>query len=274
MAINAPNHAPTVAAVATPTAVTSAINVAAGNLNGAYFYKVTFVSAFGESAPSPASASVSPATQQVNLTAIPTGPAGTVSRNIYRAKGVVGNPYGLVANIPNNSATTLTDNALDAVQTAGVAPPVGNLTGVYLYAFTNYSPSFGESPLGPVSGSVSPSAQPVLVSTINNIANNTSERRLYRSKNNGVFQFVTRFTTNPTSYQDNFADSAVGTASPIGQIVNPFIASKVIRRRSPGEPVSLTGALELRGQRYTQRMVARRNSSPGLLRRIGQKSLG
>jgi uncharacterized phage protein gp47/JayE len=96
-----------------PTAPTVAINATAGNLNGLYEYEVTFITASGETLPSPISASVSPVNQQVNLTVIPLGGTGTSQRKIYRRKNGAGD-FRLVTTINDNTTTVYTDNITDA----------------------------------------------------------------------------------------------------------------------------------------------------------------
>ena len=108
----------------TPNAPAVAINATAGNLNGTYEYVVTFVTASGETLPSAESLAVSPVNQQVNLTAIPLGGAGTTARRIYRDKNGAG-AYRRVTEIANNTATTYTDNITDAaVAGSSQAPTV------------------------------------------------------------------------------------------------------------------------------------------------------
>jgi len=90
----------------------------AGALTGAYYYTQTFVTALGETAPWPGTATVvNPSAQQVNLTSIPIGPAGVIARRIYRTPAVSGvvdqKDYRLVATINDNSTTTYTDNLAD-----------------------------------------------------------------------------------------------------------------------------------------------------------------
>lgn len=111
--------------LAVPGAPTVAINAVAGNLNGAYTYKVTFVTANGETTGGTTSASVSPASQQVNLSAIPTGPTGTTARKIYRtaAAGADGTQK-LVTTIADNTTTIYTDNLADA--SLGAVLPASN----------------------------------------------------------------------------------------------------------------------------------------------------
>jgi uncharacterized phage protein gp47/JayE len=106
-----------------PTAPTAAINVAAGNLNGLYEYVVTFVTADGEGLPSPVSNAVSPATQKIDLTAIPTGGTGTTKRRIYRDKNGAG-VFRRVTEITDNTTTTFTDNVTDATVAGGALVPI------------------------------------------------------------------------------------------------------------------------------------------------------
>lgn len=100
------------ASTATPTSATGS----AGGLTGAYYYTATFVTATGETAPWPGTATVvNPSAQQVNLTAIPLGPAGTTARKIYRTPATPTDPkdYRLLVQISDNTTTTYTDNIAD-----------------------------------------------------------------------------------------------------------------------------------------------------------------
>jgi len=108
-----------------PGAPTAAVG-AAGNLTGDYKYVVTFVNARGETRKGTASATVSPAAQQVNLTNIPLGGAGTTARKIYRTTAG-GNTYYYVATINDNVTTTYTDDLPDS--SLGAQAPEFNSTG-------------------------------------------------------------------------------------------------------------------------------------------------
>lgn len=112
----------TIANPGTPTPATAAINAVAGNLNGLYEYVVSFMTASGETLASADSNAVSPVNQQVNLTNIPVGGPGTISRRIYRQKNGSG-IYRLIAEIANNTATVFTDNVTDTVMNAGSVVP-------------------------------------------------------------------------------------------------------------------------------------------------------
>jgi len=99
-----------------------------GVLNGDYYYKVTFMSGLLESAPSPFSAQVSPALEEVDLSSIPISTDSQVTgRRIYRMGGTT-TEYYLVALIGDNVTTDYTDNVAD-----------GDL-GILLDANNNYPP--------------------------------------------------------------------------------------------------------------------------------------
>ncbi len=104
-----------------PTACTATDSTIAGNVvAGTYEYVVTYVTAAGETLQGASSTPlILAASRQVSLTAIPLGGTGTTQRKIYRSKN--GGAYQFVTTIANNSATTFTDNVLDA--SLGGAPP-------------------------------------------------------------------------------------------------------------------------------------------------------
>ena len=113
-AVGAPGSAPTVA-----------VNATAGNLNSTYYYTITFVTPTGETEYGPVSTGVTPVNQQVNLSSIPTGLSGVVTkRAIYRTKAGGSNtgPFYRVAYVNDNSTTTYTDNVADASLSSSTAP--------------------------------------------------------------------------------------------------------------------------------------------------------
>lgn len=111
-----------------PGAPTVAINAVAGNLNGAYTYKVTFINSIGETAGGTTSATVSPVNQQVNVTNISVGAAGTTARKLYRtAAGGADGTQKLVATINDNTTTAYTDNIADG--SLGATVPSATLSG-------------------------------------------------------------------------------------------------------------------------------------------------
>jgi hypothetical protein len=101
--------------ISAPTAPTVAASGTAGVLNGSYTYKVTYLTANGETTGGTTSAVVSPASKQVNITNIPTGPAGTLYRRIYRTSaGGADGTQKLVITLNDNTTTSYTDNVADA----------------------------------------------------------------------------------------------------------------------------------------------------------------
>ncbi len=157
------------AQITAPGAPTVAINAVAGNLNGAYTYKVTFCTGYvdsdatvrinAETAGGTTSASVSPVNQKVNLTAIPIGPAGTVARRIYRtAAGGADGTQKLVTTINDNVTSTYTDNLADA--SLGAAVPTTNGTGSSLalsatqLAVSGVQPDQAQAPASPGTGTL------------------------------------------------------------------------------------------------------------------------
>jgi hypothetical protein len=96
-----------------PPPTPSASGVAGGNLSaGAYLWAVTYVGNYGETGIGGSASFTATAGQAGSLTAIPTGPAGTVSRNIYRTK-VGGTTFFYAGNVGDNTTTTFTDTVAD-----------------------------------------------------------------------------------------------------------------------------------------------------------------
>ena len=112
-----------------PTAPTVALVVAAGLVTaGAHRYRVTFVTADGETEGGAVSAAVTTilATHgQVALTGIPLGGSRVTSRNLYRTEAD-GTTYLKLAALANNTVTIYTDNIADA--SLGAECPATNTT--------------------------------------------------------------------------------------------------------------------------------------------------
>lgn len=113
---------------AAPAAPTAAAATGAGLGVGTYRYAVTFVTAKGETeAGAEAAVATTAGSQVVNVTAIPTGAAGTntVARRLYRTtvNGAAGSGR-LLATIKDNTTTTFTDTAADAQ--LGDEPPIAH----------------------------------------------------------------------------------------------------------------------------------------------------
>lgn len=102
----------------------------AGNVdNGAHRYRVTFVTADGETDGGVVSSAVTVADKTANgkvaVSAIPTGGSVVTSRKLYRTQAG-GSAYLLLATIADNTTTTYTDNIADASLGAGC--PTTNTT--------------------------------------------------------------------------------------------------------------------------------------------------
>ena len=114
----------------TPGAPTIALaGSTAGQLSaGAYRYRLTHITADGETDGGTISAAVttgSTTSNRINLTAIPTGGSLVTQRKLYRT-AAGGATYSFLATIGNNTASTYTDNAADS--TLGAGCPTTNTT--------------------------------------------------------------------------------------------------------------------------------------------------
>jgi len=89
--------------------------------SGTHSYKITFVTASGESSGSIASNVVTAAegNDSIDLTSIEVGPTGTTQRKIYRT-AAGGTAYLLLATLDNNTATTYTDDIADGSLTDAI----------------------------------------------------------------------------------------------------------------------------------------------------------
>lgn len=120
-----------------PGAPTAALAspAAPGNVdNGVHRYRVTFVTADGETDGGTISSAVTVADKTVNgqvaLTAIPLGGSAVTSRKLYRTVAG-GSTYLLLATIADNTTTTYTDNIADSGLGAGV-PSTNTTSDPYL----------------------------------------------------------------------------------------------------------------------------------------------
>jgi uncharacterized phiE125 gp8 family phage protein len=133
-----------------PTAPTVALAspAAPGNVdNGAHRYRVTFVTADGETEGGTISSAVTVSDKtvngQVSVTAIPVGGSAVTSRKLYRTTAG-GSSYLLLATISDNTTTTYTDNIADS--SLGAAVPSTNTTeDPYLIALRQSAREYVES---------------------------------------------------------------------------------------------------------------------------------
>ena len=109
--------------VPTPGAATAAVG-AAGALTGAYSYKISYqMDGYQEGNAGVASNSVSPASEKIELSAIPTSSNPRVTgRHIYRTQ-TGGSIYYFLATISDNTTTTYSDNNADGVLTTSRTAP-------------------------------------------------------------------------------------------------------------------------------------------------------
>ena len=122
-------------AVAAPGAATAGAPTAGGTVtDGTHSYKVTFVTAGGETEAGTVSATQTTGTgnNTIPLTSIPTAPSasGTFARKIYRtaAGNAVTGPWLLLTTLNNNTATAYTDTTADG--SLGATAPTINTTGL------------------------------------------------------------------------------------------------------------------------------------------------
>jgi len=105
------------AGVDPPASAPTIADGGAGSLTGTYYGKVTYVNDDGaESNASSASGSLVITSKQIAWSGIPTGPAGTASRKLYRTKAG-GSVYYLIATIEDNTTATYTDTTADTALT-------------------------------------------------------------------------------------------------------------------------------------------------------------
>jgi hypothetical protein len=92
---------------------------------GTHSYKVSFMTALGETDPGPASIvlTTTAGNGQVNLSQIPLGDRTTIQRKIWRT-AANGSTYKLLHTIPDNTTTDYLDNSQDALL-GGDAPSAG-----------------------------------------------------------------------------------------------------------------------------------------------------
>jgi hypothetical protein len=144
---------PTAGMVATP-AMGTGLGI------GGYTYAVTFLSQAGETPPSPlVTTTTTSGNQNIALSSIPLGPVSTllpgtatntvIGRNIYRTLNG-GSTLFLLATLPNNTATSYSDNLPDSSLTGKPQPPTVNTSGVMLWPpyerdFAEYSNLFDSS---------------------------------------------------------------------------------------------------------------------------------
>jgi hypothetical protein len=157
-------------AEAVSKACTGTFSATAGLVDaGAHSYKITFVTADGESAVGAVSNTVTATdgTHSIDLTVIPCGTIYCTARKIYRTKVGDAGTWYYVATIANNTATTYNDGLADAALGVGTGPT------------TNTT-------IGRILGTVSDIATAVAHSFDTNIALTAAGTHIADLKNNGT----------------------------------------------------------------------------------------
>jgi hypothetical protein len=160
---------------------------------GDYYHWVTFVTAAGETTPSPAlNTDLAAGKTQINLSSIPTSSDGRVTkRRIYRISVTAGDSAHvsnakLVATINDNSTTSINDATADG--SLGAVAPTVNTTGSGQINLTGI-------PTGPTG---------------------TTARKIYRTAAGGSeFRLAATISNNSaTTHTDNVGDSSLGGLIP------------------------------------------------------------
>ncbi|MFA5037766.1 MAG: hypothetical protein WC479_11400 [Candidatus Izemoplasmatales bacterium] len=128
----------------TPGACVAGTPSAGGSVtDGTHSYKVTFVTAEGESTPSAKSNVITcgAGNNTVALTGIAIGGARVTARKIYRTDAGDAGDWKLVATIANNTDTTASDTAADAGGAA--APTVNTTTNLFVSAVADSATAIG-----------------------------------------------------------------------------------------------------------------------------------
>lgn len=226
-----------------PGSLTASDAATAGNLNGTYFYAVTFVSPLGETNFGPLTGPLVLANSQATLTAIPVSTDLTVTaRNLYRTTGApANNDYVyFLAQIADNSTTTFTDNVADANLGSASAPSVNQTGAISLgstQAFAYGAGALGSLLLGPDA-----------------LANNTGASnvaigdRALASNTLGRFNLALGYQAlfSNTTGENNFALGAQSLYMNTTGVVNIAIGSDAMYANTTGDHNTVVGIDGLR----------------------------
>lgn len=190
----------------------------AGNVEaGAHKYAITFTINGVETNLGESSASLDLTVNSiVRIRSIPTGPAGTTARNIYRTAADQESPFKLLHTIADNSTTSYNDNIADGSLGAN-SPAAGQVnSGSHQWAVSFVSGA-GDSNLTDPSGTLNvPNAETVLLFDIPLGPVGTTARKIYRNTiaDPGTFFLVTTIGDNTTTeYSDITSDGNLGAAA-------------------------------------------------------------
>lgn len=164
--------------VSAPGAPTAAVSTSSGNLTGNYQYAVGFSTGYwdgpvgtgtyypnGNTGGGTASNVVAPSSEQVSLSAIPTGPTGVYERYLYRTKAN-GSVFYYLATLADNTTTTYTDNTADT--SLGAQMPTTNTTGTEIQAWKLIASALSTFQAGVVLSPITPLTQAGALSQTDN----------------------------------------------------------------------------------------------------------
>jgi hypothetical protein len=183
----------------------------AGLPDGYHEYATTFINANGETTMGGASVAIltGSGNSQISVFVIPTGPAGTTGRKLYRRDGIGGvGTFNFLVTIPDNTTTSY----LDSKASLGAEAPTVNTTGAAVQRIP-----LSNIPLGPPG---------------------TTARKLYRRINlAGSFYLVTTLANNTTTtYTDAVPNGSLGPAA----LTTPTAVGNQIAAGIPKGPSAVT----------------------------------
>jgi hypothetical protein len=199
-----------------PAAPTVAVNPTAGNLNGSYTYRISYVTAAGETSLSNMSSSVSPVNQQVTVT-LPIGPAGIVTqRKIFRSLPS-GFAWYYIATVADNTTTTYVDNIADGSLVDDYTSKDNTTSGAFFLG-TERAGLLGNTNVG-----LGRNTLTSLISGINNTA-----------IGNGALRFITKGINSTAIGSDALTSNTTGT-------LNTAVGASALTSNSTGNSNSAVG---------------------------------
>ncbi len=255
---SAPETAPDAGTAPVPAntvAATGAAGAGAMNPGEVYEYRVVFVDSNGitpateSQATTAVSVTVGAGQNSVQLTGLPTAPAGTYTqRRIYRTDNG-GTTFKLLATIPDNTTTSFTDNA--ATGAAGATLDTSTLLGQYTY-YVTYTDTLGgglATPNGTESRPIAADSQPNVNGArvqLSDLPVDTSGqwvgRRIYRNRVGfpNDFRLIAEIPNNLANqtFTDSAQDSAITGNKALdldGPAINAnTLLTDVLRRQTDG----------------------------------------
>lgn len=223
MAVTSPKDSPTVVAGAST------------GITGTFLYKVTYVTATGESESGPPSTSLTVSDKKIDLSNIPIGPSGVTARKIYRTKayGIV---FYLVTTIADNTTTSYTDSTADTSLGAAIDTPLNNLDGKYTYKVSFVYGERGESEPSITSNEIEVRNGRASLTDIPIGGTGVTKRKIYRTTGDGVDDTQRLLATiddnTTTTYDDNKLDADLGTVVDVSANIPPKFTFGLFKKQS------------------------------------------